>query len=175
MMPMSTLQKGLTLVELMVTIAVVAILAAVGIPMFQRVVHTNNAATGVNDLVTALQMARASAVNQGVRTVVCPRDSSTLTCGSDWDNGWLVFADTDKDGALDTGEPVLRAWEAGKDRDFTVSTSPILFLPSGELAGSVTAPVTLQLDAAKGTDDHQVRCVTVSANGLVRHKKASCS
>lgn len=172
---MSTSQKGLTLVELMVTIAVVAILAAVGIPMFQRVIHTNNAASGVNDLVTALQMARASAASRGVRTVVCPRDPSTLTCGTDWDNGWLVFADADKDGVLDSGEPVLRAWEAGKGRSYTVSASAIPFLPTGELPDSVTAPVTLQLDIAEGTGDHQVRCITLSANGLVRHAEGSCS
>jgi type IV fimbrial biogenesis protein FimT len=57
--------RGFTLIELMVTIAVLAILATVGIPGFVDLVQNNRVTTQANELVTALNVGRTEAVKRG--------------------------------------------------------------------------------------------------------------
>jgi len=71
--------KGFTLVELMVTIAVLAILVTVGIPSFVSVLNNNRADTEVSDLVRGLNYARLEAINRGVSVQVRPATANTWT------------------------------------------------------------------------------------------------
>ncbi|HNU65223.1 MAG TPA: GspH/FimT family pseudopilin [Thiobacillaceae bacterium] len=100
---------GFTMIELLITIVVAAILMTVAIPSFLDFVRNNRLTAQANDLVLGLTYARSEAVKRGVRVTVCSRQNDT-TCAASatWDDGWLVFVDTDGDGAVDTGEVILR-------------------------------------------------------------------
>lgn len=99
--------RGVTLIELMVTIAIAAIMLAIGIPSFQAFFTNNRIATAAIDLTSDLNMARSEAVRRGLQVSV--RNSNG---GGDWGGGWTMFVDSDRDGALDAGEETLRVGAA---------------------------------------------------------------
>ncbi len=91
-------QSGLTLVELMVTLAVAIVLLAVGVPTYRSMVANNAIVAQTNGLVSALNLARSEAVKRGGFVAVCPKASADVAetdCGGngDWANGWHLFTD----------------------------------------------------------------------------------
>lgn len=100
--------NGLTLPELLVTIAVGAIIMALAVPSFQESLVQNRLSTQINDLVLDLNFARSEAVKRGGPTVVLCKSTDGASCSKeadrDWGNGWIVFVDSNGDGAVDPGE-----------------------------------------------------------------------
>ena len=93
---------GFTLIELVVALAVAAILLGVGVPSFTAMVRDGRMRSAATELNLALYLARSEAVKRagtaGVRAVtVCARagDDACSADPGDWENGWIVFADTD--------------------------------------------------------------------------------
>ena len=76
---------GFTLIELMVTIAVAAILLTVGVPSFRSLLENQRLTTAVNDLHASINLTRAEAVQRGTRVDLAPLD------GKSWAKGWAVF------------------------------------------------------------------------------------
>lgn len=102
--------RGLTLIELMMTIAIAAILLAVAAPGFQQVLNGNRLSSAVNELASAINLARAEAVRQNRRGVMCRSVDGSACDGtsSSW-GGWIVFVDVDADGVRDAAEPVIKS------------------------------------------------------------------
>lgn len=125
--------SGFTLLELLVTVAILVILAGVAVPSFQDTMIRNNIESQIGDLQRSLSYARSEAVSRGARVSIC-RSSSATTCGagSSWSDGWLVFVDNNTAGVhgqVDAGEEVIKVHEAlkgatsltlsdGADKDF---------------------------------------------------------
>ncbi len=84
---------GFTLVELMVTIAVLAILLAIGIPAFASLIAANRLTSATNELVASLQTARTEAIRRNARVTVCPAAPGATACSGDWRDGWMAFVD----------------------------------------------------------------------------------
>lgn len=100
--------QGFTLVELMVTVAVLAILVAVAVPSFASISNRNRLSALANDVVSSLQTARMEALRRGQRVVLCrSSDGATCSTGNPW-NGWIVFTDADGNNAPGSGD-ILRA------------------------------------------------------------------
>jgi type IV fimbrial biogenesis protein FimT len=82
--------NGFTLIELMIVIAIVAILASIGFPSFRLLIQNNNMTAQANGLLGVLQLARSEAVTQRQRVTVCPSNDQS-TCNSvDWNDGGLA-------------------------------------------------------------------------------------
>lgn len=92
-MRVSFKKNGFTLLELMITMAVFAILVAAAFPSY-RIYNANNKSTALATAVaTSLRLAKSEAIQRNVNVVVCPmKSASTPSCGatSDWGAGWLV-------------------------------------------------------------------------------------
>lgn len=114
--------NGFTLLELMVTIFVVAILISVGVPGFVRTIQTSRMASSTNDLVTSIHRARSEAVKRHVPVTLCASNnplSGAPACNVGGNMvGWVVFVDdADIDGngqpdgniVIDPGEVILEA------------------------------------------------------------------
>jgi type IV fimbrial biogenesis protein FimT len=121
--------SGFTLIELVITLAVVGILLAVGVPSLKTFMQSNQLVASTNELISALHVARSEAIKLNTRVSICD-SSDGMNCGGtgDWSNGWIVFIDAD--GALDnTGAPcaavntdcLLRIHDAFTDNQLTVS------------------------------------------------------
>ena len=159
-------EAGFTLIELMVTLAVAAILLAIAVPNFITFIQNNRLTSQGNDLVTALNYARSEAIKRGVRVTVCSRSSDTacVGAGADWTNGWLVFVDTNGDGDVG-GEAVLqvrRPLENVNTLTSAVAFPRVTYQNSGfsGFAG------TLRLCDARGTAS--ARAIVMSPQGRVR-------
>lgn len=172
---MKSKQKGLTLVELMVTLAVAIILLAVGMPLFSGVVANNRATSEANMFLAGFKLARSEAIKRAAQVSVCAidnPDASPLVCGDDngdWVNGLLVFTDGSTAGTVDGTDERVKAF-VNQTGGATVTTTATSFA-FGPLGDSVNA--TLQL-ARSGSTGTQTRCLTVRASGQVRLERAAC-
>lgn len=84
-------QKGFTLVELMVAIALLAILLSIGVPSFTKVRLELQRDNAIRAFQQSLQLARSEAIKRSQSIEVCVRlNSSTCATDKDWSNGWLV-------------------------------------------------------------------------------------
>ena len=81
------MNRGFTLVELMVTVAVLAIIAAFAAPSFTRVIEDNRVTTQANDLLTSIALARSEAVKRGATVTISP-------AAGGYGAGWQVFVGT---------------------------------------------------------------------------------
>ena len=145
--------RGFTLVELMVTLAILAILLGVGVPSFAAAIRNSCMSANHNDLVSSLYRARSEAVKSSSPVTVCPRSTPTSeACGSAWANGWLVFVDDDPDddettASVDAGDTVVDVM-AGVCGDASVSG----FGSSDRTAAGVSARNYVRYTANGSTD-----------------------
>lgn len=108
------LSRGFTLVELVTTLAVAAILLSLAVPSFGTFVKNNRLITQENDFVTAVNLARSEAIRRGNRVTLCKSSDQTSCAGSGgWDQGWIVFVDVNDDGVVtNPATNVLRVHDA---------------------------------------------------------------
>ncbi|TVS13247.1 MAG: prepilin-type N-terminal cleavage/methylation domain-containing protein [Wenzhouxiangella sp.] len=101
--------RGLTIVELMITLAVAAILASVGVPAMGGFIAESRITTKSNVLMAHVQFARNAAITMRSNVVACP-SADQQGCSGDnrWDQGWIVFIDRENQGAPSSPEDVLR-------------------------------------------------------------------
>jgi len=103
-------QTAITLIELLVALAVLTIISIATVPGFSSVVRDIRMSSSVNELAHSLHRARQNARVTGVATAVCgSADGQQCQANGHWENGWLVFANTDADDPprVDPGESVL--------------------------------------------------------------------
>lgn len=103
-------QYGFTLLELLVTMSVAAILLVIAAPAYRSFVQRNSMVAQVNDLVGALNYARSEVVSRGQRVYLCQSsDEAHCTDGDDWCNGWVVYSlNPTGSGSSPTGDNIIR-------------------------------------------------------------------
>jgi type IV fimbrial biogenesis protein FimT len=104
--------EGVTLVELMVTLAVTAIVLSFGIPTMADFIQNNRMTAAANDLVSSIHIARSEALKRRVTVVVCASsnaDAAEPNCdgAADFGAGWVVFADTNANAQREADEIVV--------------------------------------------------------------------
>ncbi|HEX8989347.1 MAG TPA: GspH/FimT family pseudopilin [Rhodocyclaceae bacterium] len=95
--------KGFTLIELMVTLIIVAILAVIAVPSFVEYTTYSKISADTNSIVSDLMVARSEAVKRGMPVTICPStDGTTCTTGAGaWSQGRIVFVDRAVRGTVD--------------------------------------------------------------------------
>jgi type IV fimbrial biogenesis protein FimT len=131
-------QSGLTLPELLITLAVVSGLAIAAADSLPRLIQSNRMVTEVNWFVAALQLARSEAVKHGQRVVLCPSaDGRECADSAQWKQGWILFASGNREREVDeallqSGNPLAAgiAMRSGNYR------KRIVYQPDGSSGGS---------------------------------------
>lgn len=162
---------GFTLIELMVTLSVLAILLTIGIPSLQMFIQNSRLQSQSAALVGDFNYARAEAVRLGSPVAVCASaDGASCSGALAWETGWIVFNDRNGNGAVDAAElPVLRAAPAlGGGNTMRAGGALVRFTALGYSAGFND---TFSVCDIRGLGD--ARGVILNNQGRVRSGKAS--
>jgi type IV fimbrial biogenesis protein FimT len=161
--------SGLTMMELVTVMGLIAVLAVLGVPSYQYITQTNRVAGEVNGLLGDLQYARAEAIKEGQTVVACiSADGLSCTGGADWKNGWIVFSDVNNSGQVDAGETVLRVQSPFSGADTFIANpavGAITFNREGFAAGLVNGTVIKLLTTPPSNTS--TRCLSVTLVGLM--------
>lgn len=96
-------QRGFTLFELIITLAIAAIVIGIAAPSFSTMVQDNRLSGQSLDFITALNLARSEAIKRGTQVTLCmSNDGAGCSNAGNWDQGWIVFLDNNADNARDT-------------------------------------------------------------------------
>jgi type IV fimbrial biogenesis protein FimT len=104
---MSKKLAGFTLIELMVTLSVLAILLAVAVPSFMSSMETNRISSYLQEASGAVRYTRSEAIKRNQSVTMCA-SSDQSTCTGNWNQGWIIFVDQDENGVRAASEQLLR-------------------------------------------------------------------
>lgn len=139
-------QRGFTLMELMVVVAIAAVLLSLGAPALGRALALQRQRAAVQTLLVAFNLARRQAIVRAEAFTVCPVAAEEGRCGSDYAAGWQVFADRDRNQHRDPeAEVLLRrfgalpAGMAVTNRAGTrIAAEPVTWYPDGTARRTLT-------------------------------------
>jgi type IV fimbrial biogenesis protein FimT len=120
---------GLTLIEMMTALTLLAIMATVAIPSYQYLVTHNKIVTDTNRLLGSLLYARSEAAKRGESVTACPTVDFTASppicggTGGKWSPGWIVFEDAGKDGGFTDGDDTVLRREAAVSGGNTIKAA----------------------------------------------------
>ncbi len=148
--------RGITLIELMVTLAVAGIVVALGAPSFLRVLARHAIAAQAEELQDAVRVGRNEAMKRGAPVVLCRTDASESShCASDggsWQT-WLLFADVDRNGAFGAGDALVRQHVDVSNRMTVTSAAASIRFEATGIAHSDSGAVTFLLSPAGASSD----------------------
>jgi len=169
--------RGFTLIELMFTVALAAILTTLAAPSLTKLFKTNRVQTEASSFVGDLILARTEAVKRGQNVSACvSSDGATCLTTNTWQSGWIVFADS---AAACTGtsstSPAIRVRKAFTGSDTFVaslaSSSCVTFNREGFTSNLGTSTVTFTLHTADNLTT-ATRCVAVDLGGRITTQTA---
>lgn len=129
--------KGFTFIELIVSISVTSILAAIAIPSFSHFIVKMRVDNEISKLHRLLLITRNAAINSGQKAIICPLNDSSQ-CTTQWQNELSVFIDSNDNKILDGNEKIISIKAAINIEDKLVygkGRTKITFKPTGTLSG----------------------------------------
>jgi type IV fimbrial biogenesis protein FimT len=183
--------RGFTVIELMIVLAIAAILASLAAPSVTRFLRVSEMSNAVNTWMSDMRWARSEAVRRGGHVVMCRSEdpeAASPACttsqlgpnGWGWVSGWIIFHDLDSDGNKDAAEPVLRVQaklpsvnvitESGTSTKFRYTASGRL------MNAGLSTTVTFGASPEYSSDLQRVLCVNVGGRARIAGDGlASCS
>ena len=158
-------QQGLTLLELIVTLGILTLLIALGLPSFLELIRANRLTSATNTLVAALNLTRSEAVTRGDFATLCASSNgASCSAGGAFDQGWIVFIDPDENAQVENNNQIVRVYEPLADGITAVGqgtvVNTITYRADGIVNGFRDGAIAL-------CQDTQVRCIRIKASGRI--------
>lgn len=160
---LSFFQQGLSIVEVLVVVAIIGILMAVGLPEFRTLIADQRLRSAASDLVGELAYARSEAIKQQRRVVV-------ERTGATWRDGWRVYVDRDASNTFNSGDQELRSSPGFSNTDMRVCDATtsfadrIVFRGDGAVANAPTGAES-GLRVVDSTGAARTRIIAISVAG----------
>ena len=190
---MNSKRTGVTLIELMVTIAIMGIMITFGYSGYRSMAVRNQLSTHANIFLASLHRTRAEAVERQQRVTMCiPKSATQLTeCdkagADDWTAGWVIFVDDPiRDGIADNadeliyvhaplaGKTTLKANQANFKNVISFTQSGVTRGIDGEV-GAIKSGEIILCDADDEITEHRVIHIRRSGSPSVERLEESCS
>lgn len=106
------LQRGLTFVELLTTLSIAAVLLSLAAPSMAAIIDSVKLSSTTNLFMSSLRLARSESLKRGGRVALC-KSADGVNCElmGGWDQGWIIFHDTNGNGGMDAGEKLVERVE----------------------------------------------------------------
>ncbi|MDH4611121.1 prepilin-type N-terminal cleavage/methylation domain-containing protein [Pseudomonas sp. BN102] len=153
---------GFTLIELMVTLVVLAVLLGIAIPSFTDVTLASKLRSQANELVAGAQLARSEAIKRNQPVTFCASaNGSTCASSGGWEQGWIV---------RNSGGTVVQAHPAAPS-GYLISSAvqSIAFQPTG----TASASAVLKVCRASPDEGDQERLISISVTGRASVSKTN--
>jgi type IV fimbrial biogenesis protein FimT len=153
---------GFTLIEMMITIVVLAILLGIAVPSFRNASLSGQLRSAANDFIATANFARSEAIKRGTPVTMCvSADGSTCIAGG-WEQGWIVLSSTTVGTTVST---TVLQHEAAAPNGFKISEAGGVASLSFQAIGVGATPATLTVCRATPSVGSQERVVTLDATG----------
>jgi type IV fimbrial biogenesis protein FimT len=163
--------RGVTLVEQVMAVAVLAILASLATPSLASLVRRGRVQSAQMDFLQALGYARGEAIMQRTRVVFCPtQDQLHCSATNHWQGGWLVGVDRNRDNQPDAAPLRVGAAHAQLSIQSSMARQHVAFLPDGSANGSNLTLLFCSLGHAR-----EPLGVVVSNSGRVRGSRPTAA
>jgi len=160
---------GFTLIELMVTIAVLAVVMAIAIPNFRGLINRNRLTAQANELVASVQYVRSEAVRLNSKVTLCPSEDGETCGGADWRR---MIARLDRD------DSVLREIAATSTALVSADVDTITFSSDGLARDSTgllaTANLTVCIDTTQPAENQRVVALASGSRVSVSQATGDC-
>jgi type IV fimbrial biogenesis protein FimT len=160
-----TRKEGFTLIELMVTVALLTILIGIAVPSFVETVNRNAVTGAANDLLASVLLARSEAIKREVRVVVQQQ-------GGDWSQ-WRVYADDDGDGVYD-GDPEVLIEDYFHNGPVPVGNGSMVLSMGFNSRGRTIAALNTANDYFQITQGQHTRYLCFNNVGRPRVQEGTC-
>ena len=135
-------KSGFTLLELLITVALISILAAFAIPSMRSFSQNDRLTTNINTMIGHLAYARSEAVKRHAQVSICISNDTVGCTGGNWEDGWIVYVDADANGTFDAAtlnEDILRVNQALDGNNTLTPTAAYTTQVTYDNRGFVTA------------------------------------
>lgn len=164
--------RGFTLTELVITLAIGSVFLSVAVPSYYDVIQRNRISSFTNQLVGHLNLARSESIKRGLRVSLCPALNNTACdAQSNWNQGWLVFVDTNSNSVFDADEEMLAIQEGVPDE---IKVENALATIAFDSSGFFLANQSVFTLSAKRCTGNNARTVTISGGGRLSTEAVNC-
>ncbi len=166
--------RGVTLIEMVIVLVIIAVLAAVALPNFRESMQSSRISSMNHEFISSVNLVRSEAIKANRGAVMCASTDGNACNAGVWNDGWIVWVDQNANGVRDINDTVVRHQQALNRVTLTVAggTPQLRFNARGILVGVPPTFTLMPVDCKPGRENQ--RTMTVLVSGSIRTSKGAC-